>query len=81
MEDNAKYPLLNIKNKFDRVVIIGGGFNAIEHKEAIKSFIETHTNTAIIFATARYSRAYRAVAKIIAVLFLPQLDMHENILM
>ena len=41
--------LLNIKNKFDRVVIIGGGFNAIEHKEAIKSFIETHTNTAIIF--------------------------------
>ena len=38
MEDNAKYPLLNIKNKFDRVVIIGGGFNAIEHKEAIKVF-------------------------------------------
>ena len=58
MEDNAKYPLLNIKNKFDRVVIIGGGFNAIEHKEAIKSFIETHTNTAIIFATARYAREY-----------------------
>lgn len=57
-EDNAKFPQLDVKRRFDRVIIIGGGFNAIEHKDAINEFISTRQNTAMIFATARYAKEY-----------------------
>lgn len=56
--DNAKYPLISIDKKFEHVIVVGGGNNAIEHKDAIKEFIETHPNTAIVFATARHAKAY-----------------------
>lgn len=56
--DNAQYPVINIDKKFKRVVVIGGGPNAITHKEAIKEFINAHEDTAIVFATARHAGAY-----------------------
>lgn len=58
MEDNVKYFLFNIKNKFDRVVIIGGGFNVIEYKEVIKFFIEIYINIVIIFVIVWYVWEY-----------------------
>lgn len=56
--DNAQYPVINIEKKFKRVVVMGGGPNAIDHMDAVKEFIYTHENTAIVFATARHAGAY-----------------------
>ena len=55
--DNAKYPLLSVKH-CDNVVIVGGGENAVCHKEGIKEFISNHSSVAVIFATARNASHY-----------------------
>lgn len=60
-KDNAKFPQLNIDRKLNQVIIIGGGPNAIEHNEAVKEFISTRSDTAVIFATARHARVYMDV--------------------
>lgn len=57
-KDNARFPLLEVADKYDRVLIIGGGDNAAEHKEAIKTFILSQPKTAIVFATARQAKSY-----------------------
>lgn len=57
-EDNARFPLLGVIHKFDCIVVVGGGNNAVEHKDAIKEFILSRPNTAIVFATARQAQAY-----------------------
>lgn len=56
--DNAQYPQIKIERKFEKVVIVGGGNNVIEHKEAIKNFITNEKNIAVVFATARNAKAY-----------------------
>lgn len=56
--DNAQYPCFEIQKKFDKVIVIGGGDNAIEHKDAIKEFISQEKNIAIVFATARHANVY-----------------------
>ncbi len=56
--DNAKYSQLEIDKKYDKVIIIGGGNNAIEHIEAIKDFIAQEKNIAVVFATARHAKYY-----------------------
>lgn len=59
--DNAKFPKLHVEKKFDKVLVIGGGNNAIEHKEAIKEYINLNGNSngiAVVFATARNAKAY-----------------------
>ena len=43
---------------FDKVLIVGGGNNAIEHGEAIRDFISNEKNIAVVFATARQAKAY-----------------------
>lgn len=60
--DNARFPILEVDHKFDRVIIIGGGNNAVEHKDAIYAFIESNPNTALIFATARNAKSYLDVS-------------------
>lgn len=57
-KDNAQFPHLDVQRKFDKVVVIGGGKNAIEHKDAIKEFIAQEKNIAVVFATARNAKAY-----------------------
>lgn len=57
-EDNARFPLLEVSQKYDCVVVVGGGENAMEHKDAIKEFILSQPNTAMVFATARQAKAY-----------------------
>jgi len=57
-EDNARFPLFKNTEKFNQVVVVGGGDNAVEHKEAIKSFIISRPQTALVFATARNAKAY-----------------------
>lgn len=56
--DNAKFPQLDLKMKYETVLVIGGGNNAIEHVEAVKEFIAHNKNIAIVFATARHAKAY-----------------------
>ena len=56
--DNAQFPQLEVEKKFDKVLVIGGGNNAIEHKEAVKEFITREQNIAVVFATARNAKAY-----------------------
>lgn len=57
-EDNARFPLFKNAEMFSRVVVVGGGNNAIEHKDAIKAFIISQPDTALVFVTARNAGAY-----------------------
>lgn len=56
--DNAQYPQISVEKKFEKVLIIGGGKKAIEHKEAVKNFITQEKNIAVVFATARNAMEY-----------------------
>lgn len=59
--DNAKFPHLAVAKKFDKILVFGGGNNAIEHKDAIKEFIAKEKNIAVVFATARHAKAYQDI--------------------
>lgn len=59
--DNAKFPQLSIEGKFDAVLVVGGGNNAVEHKEAVKEFVAQQKNIAVVFATARYAQEYQDI--------------------
>ena len=54
VEDNAKYPILH-EQKYDDVIIIGGGHTPQEHKEGITEFIRHKKSVALVFATARHA--------------------------
>lgn len=54
LEDNAKYPVLN-EEKYEDVIIIGGGQTPVDHLEGITNFIKHKKNVAIVFATARHA--------------------------
>ena len=53
--DNAKYPEYGFQQKYDKVLIVGGGNSVIEHLEGIKAFIRKSSNIAVVFATARHA--------------------------
>lgn len=58
IEDNAKYPVLS-SEKYDTVIIIGGGDSPVHHFEGLTNFINTNIKTkksvALVFATARHA--------------------------
>jgi 4-hydroxy 2-oxovalerate aldolase len=60
LDDNAKYPLLK-PVKYDYVIIIGGGINAIYHADAIKELVKQCSSVAIIHATARNAMYYKGI--------------------
>lgn len=53
VEDNAKYPELNVE-KYEDVIIIGGGQSPVDHLEGITNFIKNKQDIALVFATARH---------------------------
>lgn len=55
--DNAKYPLLH-NERYDSVLIVGGGSSPVEHLEGIYKFVRRHENVALVFATARHCAAF-----------------------
>lgn len=59
--DNAKYPVLEIKKKYDKVLIVGGGNSVIEHFDGIRDYIFNNDNIAVVFATARHARLFQNV--------------------
>lgn len=54
VEDNAKYPVLD-EEKYEDVIIIGGGQSPIDHLEGITNFIKHKKSVALVFATARHA--------------------------
>lgn len=56
--DNAKYPVLEITKKYDKVLVIGGGNSIIEHCDAIKEFLKVYPRTAIVLSTARHAKSF-----------------------
>lgn len=60
VKDNAKYPLLEVE-KYDEVLIIGGGSSPIEHIEGLTTFIKSRKSIALIFATARHAGVFKTI--------------------
>ena len=58
VKDNAKYPILQ-SEKYDNVIIVGGGPSPAEHFEGIKAFVESRKSVALVFATARHAGIYK----------------------
>lgn len=56
--DNAQFPHLTVYRKYERVLVVGGGQNVIEHRDAIKEFISQEKNVAVVFATARHAKVF-----------------------
>lgn len=60
LEDNAKYPILQ-ENKYEDVIIIGGGQTPKNHFEGISNFIKKKKSIALVFATARHAAIYQSL--------------------
>lgn len=60
LEDNAKYPILK-EEKFEDVIIIGGGQSPKNHLEGITNFIKSKKSVALVFATARHASLYQGL--------------------
>ncbi len=58
LEDNAKYPLF-CPDRFEDVLVIGGGTSPIEHYEGISSFVRNKKSIALVFATSRHAGIYK----------------------
>lgn len=56
--DNAKYPEYSFKDKFENVLVIGGGNTVIEHIDGIKEFLSKEKSIALVFATARHAAVF-----------------------
>ncbi len=60
VKDNAKYPVLNFE-KYEDVLIIGGGNSPIEHFSGICDFIKSRKSIALVFATARHAGIFKNI--------------------
>lgn len=60
VKDNAKYPFLD-SEKFENVLIIGGGTSPHDHFEGIKAFIEKQNSIALVYATARHAGVFKSL--------------------
>lgn len=61
VEDNAKFPIFEAE-KYDNVIIIGGGQSPMNHLEGISNFIKQKKSVALVFATARHASIYQDMA-------------------
>lgn len=59
--DNAKYPILGCPNKFEKVLIVGGGNSVEEHLDGIRDYITNNDEIAVVFATARHARLFNDI--------------------
>lgn len=57
-KDNAKYNVIDKKNLYKNVLVIGGGNSVIAHLDAIKEFIKKQEKIILVFATARHAAAF-----------------------
>lgn len=57
LQDNAKYPIYEVKRKYKHVLIIGGGPSVQQHVGGIKVLVDS-IDTAIVFATSRFTELF-----------------------
>ena len=57
-EDNAKYPLLPHDRKYSGVLVIGGGRTVRSHISAIRQFLDSRPDTAVVLATSRHASLF-----------------------
>ena len=60
VKDISKYPLLQ-SEKYEDLLIIGGGSSPLDHMEGILEFIKLKKSIAIVFATARHAGLFKDV--------------------
>lgn len=58
--DNAKFPLLQAE-RYEEVLIIGGGSSPMEHFEGVCNFVKNRKSIAIVFATARHAGMFKSI--------------------
>ena len=54
----TELPQLKFKNKYDKVLIIGGGNSIDENIDAIKSFLLNNSNLLIVFSSSRHVKHF-----------------------
>ena len=60
IKDNNKFSVFKPELKFKKILIIGGGYSAIKHKEAILSFLaKNEKDLCIIHASSKNALAYK----------------------
>ncbi len=58
-QENHNYPYFQPNNRFDEVILIGGGDSVNQHKEAILTFLGQHKNWCIIHASSRNAALFK----------------------
>ncbi|SIR10479.1 aldolase catalytic domain-containing protein [Pontibacter lucknowensis] len=58
VKDNYKLPVFKPSKKYDNVVIIGGGANAVNHAQGLREFIAGLGNVCIIHASSKNANTY-----------------------
>lgn len=61
VEDNAKYPIFTNNEKYEDVIIIGGGQSPLNHLEGITNYIRQKKSVALVFATARHAAEFQSL--------------------
>lgn len=59
--DNAKYPLLALRGRYDRVIVVGGGDSVPRHIDALVQFIRKNAGTAVVLTTARHAALFNGI--------------------
>ena len=62
VQDNQKLPLFKPAKKFRKAVIIGGGPNALAHRQAVREFILQADDVCIIHASSKNAASYEDVS-------------------
>jgi len=60
VKDKSTYPLLH-SEKYEDILIIGGGSSPLDHLEGIIEFIKLRKSIAIVFSTARHAGLFKNI--------------------
>lgn len=60
-QDNIRLPIFKPTQYYKNIVVIGGGPNAINHADAIKSFIDKLEDVCIIHASSKNAKSYEEI--------------------
>ncbi|NDI97585.1 hypothetical protein GWA97_00665 [Flavobacterium sp. LaA7.5] len=63
VKDNESLPLFKTEKKFSKALIIGGGPSTINHKKALRSFIEKTDDMCVIFASSKNAGVFADIEK------------------
>jgi len=61
IKDNEELPTFKPEKSYDKVLIIGGGPNSVEHSKAIIEFINQQDNLAVVHASSKNALYYKGV--------------------